>query len=203
MKSSGKQIIYRNLQEIVDPEHTALVVWDVQNGLVKSAFNKEEFLKNLKLLIESARNHNVPIIYTKITPLPKHYESSWRIYFQMKRAGVDDPEKLPPFMQPGSPESEIHAEVSPRDNDVVLNKHMPSIFIGTHFENMMRNAGITTILFTGISTQIGIISSAWDSSNRGFYTIVVEDCVSAPVAELMPPTIHHRPSSSSQVWVIR
>ena len=34
MKSTGKCVIYRNLQEIVDPEHTALVIWDVQNALV-------------------------------------------------------------------------------------------------------------------------------------------------------------------------
>ena len=184
MKALGKSVIYRNLQEIVDPEHTALVIWDVQNALVNSAFNKEEFLQNLKLLIEAARSNKVPIIYAKITPLPRHYESSWRTYMFMKRYGVDDPEKLPPFMQPGSPESEIHSEVSPADNDVILNKHTPSIFIGTHFEYMMRNRGINTILFTGISTEIGVDSSARDSANRGFYTVVVEDCVSSSDKEM-------------------
>jgi len=179
MKALVKPVIYKNLQEMVDPEHTALVVWDVQNALVNSIFNKEEFLQNLKLLIESARSKSIPIIYTKITPLPRHYESPWRIFMQMKRYGVSDPEKLPPFMQLGSPESKIHSEVSPIDNDVVLNKHTASIFIGTHFEYIMRNRGINTILFTGISTEFGVDSSARDSANRGFYTIVVEDCVSS------------------------
>jgi len=184
MKASGKSMIYRNLQEIVEPEHTALVIWDVQNALVNSVFNKEEFLHNLKLFIESARRNRIPIVYTKITPLPRYYESSWRIYMLMKRYGVDEPEKLPPFMEPGSPDSEIHGEVSPIDNDVIINKHTPSIFIGTHFENMMRNRGINTILFTGIATEIGIDSSARDSANRGFYTIVVEDCVSSTDKEM-------------------
>ena len=183
MKARDERI-YRNLAEIVDPEHTALVIWDVQNALVNSAFNKEEFLQNLKLFMESARGKKLPIIYTKITPLPMYYESPWRIYILMKRFGVDDPEKLPSYMQPGSPESEIYSEISPKDNDVTLNKHTPSIFIGTHFEHMMRNTGIDTILFTGISTEIGIASSARDSSNRGFYTVVVEDCVSSSDAEM-------------------
>ena len=102
---------------------------------------------------------------------------------------MDEPEKLPSFLQPQVPESEIHfeipSEVSPLDNDVVINKHTPSIFMGTHFENMMRNRGINTILFAGISTEIGIDSSARDSSNRGFYTIVVEDCVSSSVSKEM------------------
>lgn len=184
MKSLEKHAIYTNLEEIVEPGHTALVVWDVQNALVNSIFNREEFLSNLKLLIMAARSNNIPIVYTKITSLPRHYESPWRIYMLMKRYGVDDPEKLPSFMLPGSPESEINSEVSPIDNDVVINKYTTSIFIGTYFENMMRGRGINTILFTGISTEKGIDSSARDASNRDFYTIVIEDCVSSSVKEL-------------------
>ena len=179
MKTSEKHSIYKNLQEMVSPEHTTLVIWDVQNTLVNSIFNKAAFLHNLKSFIATARDNKIPIIYTKITPLPLQYDSPWRIYRQMKRYNVNDPGKLPSFMQPGTPESEIFEDVSPTESDVVLNKNTASIFIGTHFENMMRNRGINTILFTGIATEIGIDSSARDSTNRGFYTIVVEDCVSS------------------------
>lgn len=179
MKALGKPPIYKNLQEIVSPKHTALVIWDVQNALVDSIFNREEFLQHLQLLIKDARSNNIPLIYSKITPLPIEYESPSRIYMSMKMYGVDDPEKLPLRMQPGSPGAEIHAEVSPVADDVVINKHTASIFIGTHFEHMMRNRGINTILFAGISTEWGIDSSARDSSNRGFYTVVVGDCVSS------------------------
>ncbi len=73
---------------------------------------------------------------------------------------------------------------APSPNDIVINKHTASIFIGTHFEHMMRNSGIKTLLFTGISTEIGIDSSARDAANRGFYTIVVEDCCSSPDKEM-------------------
>lgn len=184
MKLSGKSPVFRNLREIAGLEHTALVLWDVQNFLVNSIFNKEQFIQNLKSFVESARSNDVPIIYTKITPLPRQYESPFRIYTQMKRYGLDDPDKLPPFMQPGSPEAEIYSDFSPKPDDVVLNKHTPSIFIGTHFEYLMRNRNIKTILFTGISTEIGIDSSARDSANRGFYTVVVDDCVSSSDEEL-------------------
>jgi len=44
---------------------------------------------------------------------------------------------------------------------------------------MLRNRGITMIIFTGIATEIGIESSARDASNRGFYPVVVSDCVSS------------------------
>jgi nicotinamidase-related amidase len=42
---------------------------------------------------------------------------------------------------------------------------------------MLRNAGIITIVFTGIATEIGIESSARDAFNRGFYSVVISDCV--------------------------
>lgn len=181
--------VFTGLKDIVDPVHTALVVWDVQNMLVDSSFNQETFLINTKRLIDKARSHQIPIIYTKITPLPREYESPFRTYMMMKRVGVDDPDKLPQFMVPGAPEAEIHKDIFPQDGDIVLDKHTPSIFIGTHFEPMMHNYGIKTILYTGISTEIGIASSARDSANRGFYTVVVGDCVSTSDQEAHEMTL--------------
>jgi nicotinamidase-related amidase len=90
---------------------------------------------------------------------------------------VDDVKKLPSFMAPGSQERMIPEAVEPKSSDVVLEKSFASIFLGTNFEFMLRNRSITTILFTGIATEIGIESSARDASNRGFYPVVVSDCV--------------------------
>ena len=65
-----------------------------------------------------------------------------------------------------------------KQNELVINKHKASIFIGTGFERMLRNAGIITIVFTSTATEFGIESSARDAFNRGFYSVVVSDCVS-------------------------
>jgi len=43
----------------------------------------------------------------------------------------------------------------------------------------MRNRHITTLIFTGIATEFGVESSARDASNRGFYPVVISDCVSS------------------------
>jgi nicotinamidase-related amidase len=179
-----RPILLTTLKDIVKPEHTCLVVWDVQNALVNSIFNREQFLKSLKSTIEAARKNKVLIVYTKITPLPISLESPWRVYMMMKRFGVNDPKKLQQWLIPGSPEAEIPDEVKPADDDIVINKHTASVFIGTHFEYFMMNRDIKTILFSGISTEIGIASSARDASNRGFYTVVLSDCVSSPDKEI-------------------
>ncbi len=170
--------IYENLAEIVDPEHSCLVVWDVQLGLVDRIFNREEFLNNLKTIIENLRT-KVPVVYTLITPPPRAFQSSWSLYNMMRRYNVKEIEKLPVFMAPGSKEREVPDIVKPAASDIVLEKPAASIFIGTNFEYLMRSRGITTLLFTGIATELGIESSARDASNRGFYPVVVSDCVSS------------------------
>lgn len=177
-KQKGEKVLIHS-KDIVDPAHTALLVWDVQNALFDRIFNQGAFLKNIKTLIEKARSLEIPILYARIKPLPMEYESAFRKYMFMKRLGIEETEKLPRFIVPGTPPAEIHDEVSPQEGDIVLDKHTASIFIGTPFERMMRQRGVKTILFAGISTEMGIASSARDSANRGFYTIVVEDCVSS------------------------
>ena len=178
MKTADGVIVYENIREIVEPRHSCLIVWDVQNGLVDKIFNKEEFMATLKNFIEKMRG-KVPVVYTMITPPPKGFASSWNYYSMMRRFNVDDINKLPPFMAIGSEERAIPEIVKPQPTDIVLEKPTPSIFIGTNFEYMMRNRGVTTLIFTGIATEIGVESSARDASNRGFYPVVVSDCVSS------------------------
>ena len=45
------------------------------------------------------------------------------------------------------------------EEEMVITKHTASIFIGTDFERMIRNAGITIIIFSGIATELGVESS--------------------------------------------
>jgi nicotinamidase-related amidase len=164
---------------MVDPVHSALVLWDCQNALVNSIFNREEFLANQQRMLASARDHGIPVIYTKITPLPVGFQSAWQILQSMKRFRVEDPTKIPAFMKPGSPESEIHEKLIPAEGDVVLNKSTSNIFFGTMFEQIMRFRGVKTIIFTGIATEIGIDHNAREAGIRGFYPVVVSDCVSS------------------------
>jgi nicotinamidase-related amidase len=46
--------------------------------------------------------------------------------------------------------------ITPKQDEIVITKHTASIFIDTGFERMLRNAGISTIVFTGIATEFGL-----------------------------------------------
>lgn len=154
--------VYTEIREIVNPEHTALIVWDVQKMLVNNIFNREEFLKNINALIESARTKGMPIFFTKITPLPKEFESPARKYSSSKMK----------FNLSQLPKEMFDLAIEPKDGEIVINKNTASIFIGTNFELMCRNAGIETLIIAGIATEIGVESTARDAANRGFYVVV-------------------------------
>ena len=159
MKKANGIEIYENLKEIVNPVHSCLVVWDVQDGLVSKVYNKTEFISNIKYLVNVLRG-KMPIVYTLITPPEKSFRSSWSYYAMMRRFGVDDPAKLPDFMSKGSNDRNILEDIASQAGDVLLEKPTASIFIGTYFEQMMKNRNITTLIFTGIATEIGVESSA-------------------------------------------
>ena len=159
MQDINGKTIYSEVNEIVDPSHTALVVWDVQNLLVDSIFNKEEFTRNIYFLIESAKKSKISIFYTAIEMLPLKYESSSRLYTY---------NKLMAKMQRSMPEKRdlsLAIYTKEEEEEMVITKHTASIFIGTDFERMIRNAGVTTVVFTGIATEMGVESSVRDALN--------------------------------------
>ena len=156
------------LREILNPDKTALLVWDVQNMLVKHIYNTETFLdKNIQIIL-SARGNKVPVIFSKITPLSGRFESPVRRYFMKKRGPMASPDP-----------NGMDLTIEPAKDDVVIPKNTASMFIGTNFELLLRNAGITTLVITGIATEYGVESTSRDAMNRGFFPVIVTDAVSS------------------------
>jgi len=156
------------LREILNPAKTALLVWDVQNMLVRRIFNVETFLPTTENVISQARKINIPVIFSKISPLPEKFESAVRKYFLRKRlfSGNQAPDGL-------------ELTIDPVKEDIVIPKSTASMFIGTNFEQLLHNSGITTIVITGIATEMGVESTARDAINRGFFPVIVTDAVSS------------------------
>jgi nicotinamidase-related amidase len=171
-KIGREKAVYNSIEEILDPSHTALVLWDALHAFTKMIFNPEEFSRNLNLVVEAARKTNIPIFFTQVQTLQKRFESSAIIY-TLGKQGFDR------LFEHFTAE-DMDFIIKPKQDEMVMNKHTASIFIDTGFERMLRNAGIITVVFTGIATEFGIESSARDAFKRGFYSALVSDCVSSP-----------------------
>lgn len=193
MQKIENKIIYNTTEEIVSPSHTALVVWDVQNMFLNLVFNRQEFTSNISSVIELARRANVPIFFTRHKLMPTRFESSARLGMMNRldtRLGLDriiqtaTKEELDFVIKPKhSYQQQQEGQEQQQQSEIVIDKHTESIFIDTGFEHMLQSAGIITVVFTGFATEYGIESSARDASSRGFYSVVVSDCVSSPDKE--------------------
>lgn len=171
--------IYTELPGMLAREHTLLVVWDMQNALVNGSFNKDALLTSTGALIQAARRAQVPVVYTKITPLPPRFQAPAAIAQMMKRMGVKDPRQLRSPFGDDPKALDIAEAVAPASGEIVLNKNTASIFTGTNFDYIARHGGSETLVFTGISTEWGVESSAREALNRGYYVVVASDCVSS------------------------
>jgi nicotinamidase-related amidase len=173
MQDINGKTIYSTVEEIVEPSHTALVVWDVQKMLVEFIFNKDEFMNNINLLIECARKCKIPVFFSFIEGLSPKFESSARLYTYNRMFARMQQQR--PLLE----KRDLSLAVNREEDEILITKHTMSIFIGTDFERMIRNAGITTIVFTGIATELGVESSARDALNRDFYPVIVSDAVAS------------------------
>ena len=140
---AGKKIA-STLAEIVDPAHTALLIWDMEYAIAPNAFNYKDLLPKLQELSALARRAGVRVFYSVQTgfDLAKEEAGVW-VRIRMKRAKVSDPKQL--LSEKEDPhDREIVAELTPEPQDIVFHKRRPDGFIGTDLDLMLRSNGIKT-----------------------------------------------------------
>jgi nicotinamidase-related amidase len=172
----GRQIP-NELSEIVDSKHTVLLVWDMQNDQAGGSFNREALTRNAPPLIAAAAATRIKTIYTRQTPFLWKDESPAWIRRQMKTEKVDHPGKLKPRRIKGSFGWQIMEPFKPAENDIVIDKRRSSMFIGNEFETLLSNRGATTVVMIGCTTDGGVESTVRDGFLRGYFMVVVRDCV--------------------------
>lgn len=180
--------IPENLKELVRPEHTAVVVHDMQNDLVAPGgtlskaglvIKTSHFLPSLVQFVKAARENGVKIMYTNYTNLPDFVSLPASIIYKNLNAFKGPPGRNP-FVQTlaGTWGWQTIDELAPQEKDVIISKYRVDSFVGTNFELVLRSSGVKTIVHAGIATDRGILPTAIHAFNLGFFTIVPEDCVS-------------------------
>jgi nicotinamidase-related amidase len=163
--SVSQDVSYRN---------TALIVWDMQNGIARRAFNYQEIVGNVRLLLDAAHRYRMPVIYSQHTGLPSEFLSKYAAY-SMRRRGID-PSKSS-FMVEGSDEWSVVSELVPSKGDLVLKKHTASFFVGTILEQVLRARNVESLILTGVSTEGGVEGTARHGAYLGFIPVIAQDAV--------------------------
>lgn len=184
----GSMEIAETLDELVEPRHTALLMWDFARGLVARAFNSESFVANTKNLLDAARQVRVPIFYSRQSDMAWEDVGPGLIRMRMRddikaRNPSENFKATTPPNKKGTAGAEFVEQLKPREEDIVFEKFLPNAFLGTNLEWRLRARGIKTIVLTGISAVTGVDGTAREAINRGYYAVIVRDCVSTTTRE--------------------
>ncbi len=174
--------ILRTLDRKVDPQHSALLVIDMQNdflheeGKARQEGSRDlgpmlEMVPRQSQLIEAARAAGVPVIFILQTTLTKQASSSdvWiEARTRARYSGHD-------MCLDGSWGQEVISELNPASDDHFVKKYRYSGFVGTNLDLLLRSLNRRTVICAGTSTNVCVEVTAWDAFHHEYYAIYAAD----------------------------
>jgi nicotinamidase-related amidase len=186
----GKTVL-TELEELVDPSHTALIVIDMQRDFIEPdglfatlGIDLSMYAKSrprLAGLLGAARKTGTTVVHLQNTALPDRMsDSPAQIRFNL-RMHKDARRNQPPlrYTLPGTPGHEFAPEFKPLPDELVVRKHRSSGFWGTSLDMLLRSNGIKTVVVGGCTTEGCVESTARDAMFNDFYVVIAEDCVAS------------------------
>jgi len=186
----GKTVL-TELEELIDPGHTALIVIDMQRDFIEpeGLFGSlgidlsmyAESRPRLAALLGAARKAGTAVMHLQNTALPdRKSDSPAQIRFNL-RMHKDARRNQPPlrYTIPGTPGHEFAPEFVPREDEPVVRKYRSSGFWGTNLAMLLRSNGIKTVLVGGCTTEGCVESTARDAMFNDFYVVIAQDCVAS------------------------
>ena len=120
-----------------------------------------QILPSLQRLLRESRGRRLPIVYACDSFLKEDFIFKGKIKFHSLQ---------------GTEGAEVVDDLKPEPSDEVLPKRHFSAFFETDLEKRLRDQGRDTIVVTGITTEVCVLSTAMDGLCHDFYVILLEDC---------------------------
>jgi nicotinamidase-related amidase len=184
-----------DLAELLDPAHSALVLQEVQNGVVGSpsalpaladAAAAVGLVGHCAQLARAARAADIPVFHCTAETRDdgKGANRNARLFAGIARSPVK--------ISPGSDAVQVPTEIGVEPGDVVLPRHHGlGPMTGTQLDPMLRNLGVRTIVGVGVSVNIGITNLAFDAVNRGYQIVLPSDAVAGVPPDYAAAVLEH------------
>jgi nicotinamidase-related amidase len=173
----------QTLEEVCDPQRLALVVYDMQIGILKQIKNPEVIVAKISRVLEAARRAGVRTFFMRHMSLPKELMGAFAYRMAMAWQRIDDPEKVSPWFLRDSPGFQITPELAPRQSEAIFDKLTMSALEGTPLSIALRDCGITSMALVGVAMEIGIEPTARHAADLGIVPVIVEDACGSGHAE--------------------
>jgi nicotinamidase-related amidase len=168
--------------------HTALLVIDMQRDFVEPGGFGEQLgndvsrlrkvIDPLRVVLRSMREAGSLVIHTReghradLSDCPPTKIARGRL-----SCGICDVGPMGRILVRGSLGHDIIDELKPEDGEPVLDKPGKGAFFATDLDFMLRNRGITSLVVTGVTTEVCVTTTVREANDRGFECLVLEDAV--------------------------
>jgi nicotinamidase-related amidase len=168
-------VIPQTLEELCDPARLALVVYDMQVGIMRQLPNAAEYTARVIEVLEAARSGGYRVIFTRHTSMPLELSGVAQLRMAMAWQRVDDVANVRPAFPPDAAQTQLIPEVAPRPSEAVFDKITMSAFEGTPLDIVLRDCGIVAVALVGVALEVGIEPTARHAADLGYRPIVVVD----------------------------
>jgi len=153
--------------------HSALLVMDVQNGIVQRFAGKPELMAPFQHVVSVARRAGVPVIFVRVAFRDGYPEINAKNKTFSTIVGRED-------MVISHPSTQIHTSVAPLPTEPVVTKLRVSAFAGSDLEVILRSLQIDTLILTGIATSGVVLSTLREAADKDYGLVVLSDaCLDA------------------------
>ncbi len=166
----------------LDPTSTALVLIDLQRGIVArqlAPYPAAEVVGRAAQIAAAFRARRAPVAYVRVDLADTLY------------LPADQPLGDPNAPKPPAAASELVPENGHQPGDLFITKRQWGAFHDTGLDQQLRRRGITTIVLGGIATNFGVESTARAAFDRGYKVVFVEDVMTSLSAEAHRFTVEH------------
>jgi nicotinamidase-related amidase len=171
--------IPESLSDALQPSTLALVVYDMQAGIVGQVAGGDRVLANVLRVLAAARAAGVRTVFTRHYSMPTALAG----VFQLRQAKVWERRAraadTTPLIPHGSPGFALVPELAPQPDEAVIDKITMSAFAGTPLEIVLRDCGVRAYVICGIALEVGIEPTVRHSADLGFIPVVVRDACGA------------------------
>jgi nicotinamidase-related amidase len=167
--------IPQTLDEVCDPARLALIVYDMQVGIVNQIENGRQLTEKVVQILDAARAARIRVIFTRHMSLPKELMGVSQFRMAMAWQRVKSVNEVKPWFLRDSPGFHLIPEVKPLPSEAVFDKIAMSAFEGTPLDIALRDCGIDSFAIVGIAMEIGIEPTARHGADLGYIPVVIKD----------------------------
>jgi nicotinamidase-related amidase len=150
-------------------KNTALLVMDMQAGIVGMLPNAKDLIPKVAQAIASARENKIPVIYVTVgfrQGAPEVSMNNKGVAAVKERLATVNMDEF----------TRVHPDLAPQDKELTVMKRRLSAFSGSDLELILRALGIQHMVLTGATTSGVVLSTLREATDKDYRLTVLADC---------------------------